>query len=280
MKVAIQGNEGSYSHIAVDNYFKGKEYSLVECSQFLDVFDALRSEEADTIVVPIENSTFGSIYQNYDLLTETQFPIVGEIYLKINFYLSTFPGVAFEDIQEAYIHPVAMGQIQSFIKENPQIKFHEFEDTAGALKMIRDQNMLNAAGAASKFAAKYYGMQIAKENIQENSKNYTRFYVIRRQNSVLENQKGEEYKTTIEFELGEEAGSLYKTLRCFADRDIALTKIESRPIMNTDWQYRFYVDVLALKGEQRVTNALREVADYATNLRILGTYKEGKYIDT
>lgn len=275
MKISIQGNKGSYSHIATDNYVQG-DYELLERGSFDEVFDDLDSNKADLIIVPIENSTYGSIYTNYDNLTNYKFPIIGEIYLKINFHLAVLPQTKFEEITEAYIHPVAMGQIGSFIKENPQITFKEFEDTAGALKMIRDKKLAGAAGAASKFAAELYGMDVLKENIQENKKNYTRFYVLSKNRSESENQN----KTTLSFTLGEEAGSLYKTLRSFADRNISLSKIESRPIMNTDWKYRFYIDANAPKQSEAMQNALNELRSYVREVSILGSYQKGVYIDT
>lgn len=276
IKISIQGKQASFSHIATEEIF-GKKISLLERDTFDEVFADVKNELAEYAVIPIENSTYGSIYTNYDRLTKNEFRIVGEIYLKINFHLIVNPETKFEDITDAYIHPVAMGQIQSFIDKNPQIRFHEHEDTAGAVKMIKDKKMLNAMAAASIFAAEYYDMKILQKDIHENPKNYTRFFILSKSYQPVGDMPN---KTTIQFVLGEESGSLYKTLRAFADRDISLTKIESRPIINTDWEYRFYVDAMANELEDAMQNAMREIKDYVKELKVLGTYEKGKYLNT
>lgn len=283
-KISIQGKIASYSHIATDSVF-GSEIELLQRDSFTEVFEDLIQEKADFIVIPIENSTYGSIYTNYDNITNYNVDLIGEVYVKVNFHLISHPGKKLSDIVDVYVHPVALGQIQSFVKDHPEITFHEHEDTAGSVKFIKEENLINSAGCASRFAADYYDMEILKENIHENPKNYTRFYVITRNNTDLSLDtdlfsKETEYKTTLQFTLGEEAGSLYKSLRAFADRNIALTKIESRPIINTDWDYRFYLDCNAHKDDEKMQNALSELKDYVNELKILGSYKKGNYIDS
>lgn len=276
MNIAIQGKKGSYSHIAAHAYF-GEEATVVEHEWFDSVFEDLDSGKVDYVVVPFENSTYGSVYQSYDLVTKYDSYVVGEMYVKINFHIIANPGVKLSDITEIYTHPVAMGQIKTFLADHKNIHAIEYPDTAGAVEMIKESKLDNAAAAASKFAAEMYGMEILKENIHENSRNYTRFFVLSRN----ENNKEEDaQKTTIQFELGEEAGSLYKSLRAFADRDIALTKIESRPIIETHWEYRFYVDAEAGLHEEKFQSALKELKAYVTDLRILGTYRKGEYINS
>lgn len=280
MKISIQGNLGSYSHIAAKSVF-GNSIELIERSEFTQVFDDLKEGRADYIVVPIENSTHGSVYQNYDNITNYNFPVIGEVYLKINFHLIAHPGVKLEDIKTLYTHPVAMNQIREFLRENPNIKPIEFEDTAGSVKMIKEKGLKDAAAAAGKLAAEIYEMKVIKEDIHENGKNYTRFFVLSKNNVKPEElKKLLDNKTTIQFQLGEEPGSLYKALRCFADRDIALTKIESRPVMNTDWEYRFYVDAMAGIQDEKLKNSLFEFKSYVKDFKILGSYQKGNYINT
>lgn len=281
LQVSIQGNKGSYSHIAAAHLF-GNDVEVIEQDNFTSVFEDLKNKEAEYIVVPIENSTHGSVYQNYDNLTKYGFPVIGELYLKVKFHLITNPGAKLEDIDTLYTHPVGMNQIRKFLSENPQIKPIEFDDTAGSVKMIKEKGGKNLAAAASKFAAEYYDMELLKDDIQENGKNYTRFFVLSQSKDVSDqlNLKNDDYKTTIQFILGEEAGSLYKSLRAFADRDISLSKIESRPILNTDWEYRFYLDVEAHENDEKMQNTLRELKDYVRELEILGSYKKGEYIET
>ncbi len=275
MIISIQGKLGSYSHIAANSYF-GNKIELLQRDTFTEVFDDLKNDNAKYIVVPIENSTHGSVYQNYDNLSNYGFHVIGEVYLKIAFHLISFKDTKFEDITTIYSHPVGLNQIKKFLKEHPQIKAIEYPDTAGSVEFIKNSNDQTAGAAASRFAAEIYDMNIISENIHENSKNYTRFFVLSKNNHTSKDAD----KTTIQFELGEEAGSLYKSLRCFADRNIALTKIESRPILDTDWEYRFYVDVLAGEQEEKLQNALKELTSYVRHLKILGTYKKGEYINT
>lgn len=283
MKISIQGNIGSYSHIATQSLLGADtKLEISERDKFDDVFQDLAENKVEAIIIPIENSTHGSVYQNYDLMTKNNFVINGEIYLKINFHLIARPEAELQNIKKLYSHPVGLNQIKGFLRENPQIQPQEYHDTAGSVKMISeldaDDPMNNTiAATASRFAAETYGMKILKENIHENSKNYTRFFLLQKSEDPNDPENN---KTTVQFELGEESGSLYKALRCFADRDIALSKIESRPIINTEWEYRFYVDVEAGTHEDRLKNAFREFSDYVKDFRVLGSYRKGVYIDT
>lgn len=283
MKISIQGNLGSYSHIAA-NYLFGKDIEIIERDNFTDVFEDLKSDNANYIVVPIENSTHGSVYQNYDNLTNYGYEVIGEVYLKINFHLIGNLESKVEYISEIFTHPVGMNQIRGFLRENPMIKPSEYHDTAGSVAFIKNKGN-HLAAAASKFAAEIYEMKVLKENIQENSKNYTRFFVLSKnqdksETDIFQNVSTDKKKTTIQFVLGEEAGSLYKSLRCFADRGISLSKIESRPIINTDWKYRFYLDIEESADSNKLQNALTEMKDYIKEFQVLGSYFKGEYIET
>jgi len=276
MKISIQGNIGSYSHIAALNFF-GNSTEIVQRSNFAQVFDDLDSGDVPFIVVPIENSTHGSVYQNYDNLSKYNYKIFGEIYVKVHFHLIANKGVSFKDLTHLYTHPVGLNQIQKFLKENPHIEAHEYEDTAGSVEMIKQNGLTDTAAAASILSAEINDMKVLEKNIHENEKNYTRFFVIGKEN-LKKIDKTKKYKTTIQFELGDESGSLYKSLRCFADRDIALSKIESRPILNTDWQYRFYVDFEAGSHQESAQNAIKELESYVKKMKILGSYEKGVYV--
>ncbi len=277
--ISIQGYLSSYSHIAAESIFN-KDIELLQRDTFTEVFDDLKEGRAEKIVIPIENSTYGSIYQNYDNLTKYDFHIINEVYLIVNFHLIAHPDAKFEDISDLHTHPVALGQIRGFLEANPQIKSHEFPDTGGGVKMVKEKGLKNAVGAASRLASEIYGMKVLKEKIQDNKKNYTRFFVLGRRDSPIAYSSSGADKTTIEFELGQESGTLFKALGTFANRDIALTKIESRPIMHTDWEYIFYIDVMAGINGKKMKEALKELKDNVKDLRILGSYKKGVYIDT
>lgn len=282
MKISIQGNKGSFSHIAATNLF-GPEIELIERDTFKEVFEDLKNNRCESIVIPIENSTYGSIFQNYDLLGLNDFEIFKEIYLKIKFHLIGLPESKFEDITELHSHPVGLGQISKFLETNRQIKAVEFPDTAGAVKMIKDKNDKSKAAVASKFAAELYGAKIIRESIHENQNNYTRFFALRKKQKSLKADNPGSYfkpKTTISFRLGEESGSLYKCIGAFAKRDLALVKIESRPIINTHWQFTFYMDIRADVNSSQMEAAIEEMSQYSKDLRILGCYEKGIYIET
>jgi len=280
MTISIQGNIGSFSHIASTNLF-GSGIQLLERDSFKEVFDDLKNERCEYIVIPIENSTYGSIFQNYDLLGSNDFEIFKEVYLKIKFHLIGLPDSKFEDIVELHSHPVGLGQISKFLEENRQIKAIEFPDTAGAVKMVKETNDLSKAAVASKFASNIYGMKILQEDIHENQNNYTRFFALRK-NTKHSAQSPELHKpkTTIKFQLGEESGSLYKCIGAFAKRDLALVKIESRPIINTHWEFTFYMDIKADVNSQEMQEAIEEMKLYSKDFSVLGCYDKGVYIDT
>lgn len=281
--ISIQGNIGSFSHIAATNLF-GSGIQLLERDSFKEVFDDLKQERCEFIVIPIENSTYGSIFQNYDLLGSNDFEIFKEVYLKIKFHLIGLPDSKFEDIIELHSHPVGLGQISKFLEENRQIKAIEFPDTAGAVKMVKQTNDLSKAAVASKFASNIYGMQILKEDIHENQNNYTRFFALRKRKNVeqltAQSTKLAKAKTTIKFQLGEESGSLYKCIGAFAKRDLALVKIESRPIINTHWEFTFYMDIKADVNSIEMQEAIQEMKLYSKDFSVLGCYDKGVYIDT
>lgn len=278
MKISIQGNIGSFSHIAA-NALYGSKIELLERDSFNEVFEDLKENRADKIVIPIENSTHGSIYQNYDNLSQYGFSITKELYLKINFHLITFPHTNLSDITDIYSHPVALNQIRGFLEKHKEIKVHEYPDTAGSVKMIKMENLKSSAAAASKLAAEVYGMQVLKENIHDNKKNFTRFLALEKGNLDKELEKGKNVKVSLELELKHIPGVLYRAIGSFAEKNINLTKIESRPILHTNWEYRFYIDVVD-KSEDKILKAITELNKHANKVKILGIYEEGEYLDT
>jgi len=278
MTISIQGKKGSYSDIAAKHLF-GNNIEVLERDTFKEVFEDLKHGNAQYIVIPVENSTYGSVYQNYDLITQYNFRIIKEIYLKVNFHLIGFPDRNLKDITEVYTHPVAMGQIQDFLSKNPQIKAVEYPDTAGSVTYIKEKNLKSSAAAASRKAAEVNGMKIIQENIQSNKQNYTRFFALEKNTGKFKYEENAN-KTSLEFKLGEESGSLFKCIKPFAERNISLIKIESRPIINTHWQFTFYLDVKAGIQDKRMLEALKELEKATKNYRIIGSYKKGEYIET
>lgn len=275
MKVSIQGGKGSYSHIAADTIF-GKELELVEDQYFEDAIKHCKDEAVEFAVIPFENSTHGSVIENFDLLTKYKLYIVKEIYLKINFHVLANKGVKFEAIKNLYTHRVSISQIKNFLEENPQIEAHVHSDNGRAAEYVKENKLKDSAAAASRLAGKIYGLEILKENIHDNPKNYTRFFVLSRTNDYEQAAN----KTSISFIVKHETGTLVKALKSFSDEGISLTKIESRPLLGTEWEYIFYADLLAGVDEAHMQKALEKMKENTIELNILGSYKQGEYIET
>ena len=269
MRVAFQGEPGSYSEQAVFNYFG--EVEMLPCESFDLAFDAVNAGTSDSGLIPIENSLAGSIHQNYDLLLRNQLHIVGETLLRVRHCLIANPGVKLGDIKKAISHPQALGQCAGYLRSHG-IKAEQVYDTAGGVKMLKESGVRDTAAIASRRAAELYEMQILEEGIEDNAENFTRFLAIRSEPTVPE----EEAKTSIVFTLKNQPGSLFKAMSVFALRDIDLTKIESRPLQGKPWEYLFYIDFIGAAHEETIRRALDHLGEYATTLRVLGSYPRFK----
>ena len=266
MKIAFQGEAGAYSEQAVFNYFGQVETQ--PCESFDAVFDAVNAGTSDAALVPIENSLAGSIHQNYDLLLKNNLYINGEYPLRVRHCLIVNPGVKMMNVKKAISHPQALGQCAGYLR-NHNIKAEQVYDTAGSVKMLKESSAGDTAAIASRRAAELYGMEILEEGIEDNTENYTRFLAVGREAIVPE----KDAKTSIVFTLKNQPGALFKALSVFALRDIDLTKIESRPLQGSPWEYLFYIDFIGATHEVHVQKALDHLGEYAVMLRVLGSYK-------
>ncbi len=270
-RVAFQGERGAYSEAAAVAFF-GDSIELLPCDDFDTVFETVTKQQADQGVLPVENSLAGSIHRNYDLLLRYDLSIVGEVQIPIAHQLIALPGVTLSDIQKVYSHPQALAQCeQSITQILPQAERVVTYDTAGSVKMIKEQKITDGAGLASRRAASIYKMNILRPDMQDNAENYTRFVVVA-QNPIVPDG---EAKTSIVFSMENLPGSLFKSLAVFALRDIDLTKIESRPLQGKRWQYFFYIDFLGSQDEERCRNALNHLQEITTYFRVLGSYPRG-----
>jgi prephenate dehydratase len=269
MKVAFQGEPGAYSEQAVFNYFGKVE--AVPCESFDAMFDSVVSGISDAALAPIENSLAGSIHQNYDLLLRHNLHIVGEYFLRVQHCLIAMHHVKKEDIKKAISHPQALGQCAAYLR-NHGIKAEQVYDTAGSVKMLKESGARDTAAIASRRAAELYGMQILEEGIEDNPENYTRFLAIQQEAKIPEG----EAKTSIVFTLKNAPGALFKALSVFALRDLDLTKIESRPLQGSPWEYLFYIDFIGTTHEEISKRALDHLGEYAVMLRVLGSYPRFK----
>ncbi len=270
-RVAFQGERGAFSYSAAVKLL-GNDIHDLPCTSFQEVFDAVRTGAAGSAVIPIENTIHGSIHENYDHLLEYGFTISGETKVRIAHHLIARPGVRFRDIRKAFSHPVALNQCRLFFQEYPQIEPVSFYDTAGSVKMIMESDEPHSAAIASESAAVIFGGKIFRRNIEDNSQNFTRFFLLTKQALPFPTAVAG-WKTSIVFSTKNVAGALFRALACFALRDLNLSKIESRPLRGKPWEYLFYVDLLGRSDGAIVQNALNHLSETTEFLRVLGSYR-------
>lgn len=271
-KVGFQGERGAYSEAAAVAFF-GESVQPVPYDNFEAVFEAVSSGEADRGVLPVENSLAGSIHRNYDLLLRYELSIVGEVQIPIAHQLIARPGLSLAEVEAVYSHPQALAQCEhSLTRLLPHAERIATYDTAGSVKMLKEEGIANGAALASRRAASIYEMNILQADMQDEAENYTRFVVLAPQ--PVTPPPGEA-KTTIVFSVANEPGALFKSLAVFALRDIDLSKIESRPLRGKRWQYFFYIDFIGSQTEERCRNALNHLQEIATYFKVLGSYPRG-----
>jgi chorismate mutase/prephenate dehydratase len=265
-KVAFQGERGAYSENAVNQFF-GASVEVKPCRDFKDVFESVKKQEVQAGVVPVENSTEGSVNQNYDLFFAYDLRVCGEIVVKVVHCFIVNPGTKLEDIKTVYSHPQALAQCRSFL-ERLKCELIPTYDTAGSVKLIKEKKLTNAAAIASEKAAELYCMKILTKDIADNPENYTRFFVLSEEDSPITGKD----KTSLIFSAKHEPGSLYNALGEFAKRNINLTRIESRPTKKAPWEYNFYLDFEGHRTDPRCAEALEALEKYTIFVKILGSY--------
>ena len=274
MQVAFQGERGAYSEAAALEYF-GRAITPFPCLSFDEVFEKVESGAVERGIVPVENSLGGSIHRNYDLFMRHQLHLVGEQIYRVRHCLIGWPGATRHDLTLIRSHPQALAQCEHYITRLGLPREGVY-DTAGAVKMLKASGRRDQAAIASRRAAEVYEMQILEEDIEDNAANYTRFVVLSREPIAPEWPA----KTSIVFTLKNAPGALFKALSVFALRDLDLTKIESRPLAGTPWDYLFYLDFVGSRTDAKAQRALDHLSEYATTLRVLGSYSRAKNSDT
>jgi prephenate dehydratase len=229
--------------------------------------------------VPIENTLAGSVHENYDHLLRFNLPIVAETNVRIVHNLIAAPGVSFGKIRRVFSHPVALNQCLNFFSRNPGIEKIPFYDTAGSVKMIMEEGLRDAAGIASALAAGNYKASILKRSIEDDRRNFTRFFLLRRPEFArkypVKAAAGSRWKTSLVFTTRNVPGALFRSLSAFALRDLNLAKIESRPLRGKPWEYLFYLDFLGRVDDPVPRKALGHLEEVADFWRVLGCYPEG-----
>jgi prephenate dehydratase len=270
MRIAIQGEKGSFHEVAARQYFNYDEIEIVPCSTFDLELIMVKDLKADFAVMAIENARSGSILQNYTLIRESGMKILGEHNLRIKQNLMALPDQTISDIKEIRTHPIAIAQCMTFLTQYPGITLIESDDTAGSAKQISEDKLMGVAAIASTNAAEIYGMKIIAHGIETYKQNYTHFLVVGSEDKG--NTRGN--KVSICFSTGHKPGSLAKVLVKLAELDINLSKIQSVPRLNGEWEYMFYLDLELNKNTK--SDIIRRVLDkYTSNLEILGVYFKG-----
>jgi prephenate dehydratase len=272
---AYQGNRGAFSEDAALNLLT-PQAKLLPRETLEDVFNAVTRGEARFGVIPIENTLAGTIHRSYDLLFEHELKIVGETIRRIQHALIAMPGVPLENIRKALSHPVALAQCEHFFRKHPGIQQISVYDTAGAVENIMQQGLKDSAAVASRRAAEVYGGAILADSIQDHAENYTRFLLITPSSAPEPKSVSSEYRTTLVFSVANVPGALFKSLRAFAERGVDLSKIESRPLRGSPFEYLFYLDVLGKADSKTVSEALAELKSQAQSVRVLGSYPRYK----
>jgi chorismate mutase/prephenate dehydratase len=268
--VAYQGEPGAYTEEAALRFF-GPSTKGVPCETLDQVFEAVEGGGAPFALVPVENSLEGSITRAYDLLLDSPLMVCGETELRISHCLIALEGATFDSIRMVYSHPQALGQSRNFLKKlNAELV--PASDTAGSVRMIKEEGRLDSAAVAGARAAELYGMKILAKEIEDNPHNFTRFFVLSKEDSPPTGSD----KTSIVFSLKHKPGALYDCLREFAERKVNLTKLESRPTRHQPWEYNFYMDFSGHREEKDVAAALKALEEHAVFVKILGSYPRAR----
>ena len=267
IRVVFQGVEGAYSQAAMHAFF-GENVNSFHVARFRDAMEAIAEGSADYAVLPIENSTAGIVADNFDLLVDFENYIVAEQIIPVEHVLMGLKGTELSRIRFVYSHPQALAQCESLFQSYPEWKAEPCSNTALAARKVAQDGRMDEAAIGSAFAARRFGLQILKTHISDEEANATRFMIVTNQRIFRKDAK----KISICFELPHSSGTLYNILSHFIFNNINMTHIESRPIPQRSWEYRFFIDFEGNLAEPSVKNALRGIREEAINMKILGNY--------
>jgi prephenate dehydratase len=290
MRVAFQGERGAFSEEAAVKLL-GDGVTLVPRPTFESLFAAVGEGVADCALAPVENSLAGSVHRTYDLMLDSPLHITGEVVIPIRHFLIGCPGSTLEAVRTVKSHPVALAQCERFFAARPDIRRVAAEDTAGSVAAILKRGDPTRAAVAARRAAEIYGGVILRERLEDHRENFTRFVLLTPTPSPL-HQDGAGFglsvsdagvnvsvsadKLSLVVKLPHRPGALHHALEPFARRSIDLLKIESRPVMGQPWEYHFYLDLRASPHDARDADALSELRDRATSVRLLGYYPSAR----
>ena len=267
VRVVFQGVEGAYSQQAMMKYF-GEQCESFHVETWKDAMEAIKKNEADFAVLPIENSSAGIVSENYDLLVEYDNYIVGEQILQIQHALIGLPDAQIADIKDVFSHPQALMQCGEYLYAHSEWDKISMKNTAMAAKKIKEDKNISQAAIASTLTAELYGLKILDANVSNSENNATRFIIVSNKKICSPGAN----RISLCFETTHQSGSLYHMLSHFIYNNINMTNIQSRPIKDKPWEYRFFVDIEGTLQDTSVVNALSGIEAEAVSMKILGTY--------
>ncbi|MCX6328586.1 MAG: prephenate dehydratase [Bacteroidia bacterium] len=270
MRISIQGEKGCFHEVAARQYFNNEPIEIVPCTTFDATLMALKDGHSDFAIMAIENARSGSILYNYTLIRESGAKIIGEINLRIKQNLMALPGQTIISIREIRSHPIALSQCMTYLNHLRGVTLVETDDTAGSAKYISENRLTGVAAIAPASAAEIYGLEILAPGIETYKKNYTRFLILGNEKDA----KTDGNKVSICFSTGHKPGSLAAVLVRLAELDINLSKIQSVPRLNGEWEYLFYLD-LELNPDHDIALIEDVLENYTSNLEVLGIYNKG-----
>jgi len=268
--VAFQGEAGAYSEEAAFQFF-GTSIESRPRETLEGVFKSVEEEGVQFGVIPVENSLEGSISRSYDLMLESDLHVCGETEVRVIHCLIASPDAGLDTVKKVYSHPQALAQCRNFLKHLNATLIPSY-DTAGSVKMIKEQGLTDSAAIASARAAEIYGMKVIAREIEDNPHNFTRFFILAREDSPPSGND----KTSIVFSTKNQPGALYEALGGFSRRSLNLTKLESRPTRQKPWQYNFYLDFDGHREDAAAQEALANVEKLTIFLKVLGSYPKAK----
>ncbi|MCH4207318.1 MAG: prephenate dehydratase [Solobacterium sp.] len=269
VKVGYLGRHGTFSEIAVMQYFNAQRYEPKNYTDFNTILNECDEGKLDCAMLPVENTTTGVIARTYDLFQHHHVHAVGEIVVPIREDLIVLPGTQMETLKEAYSHPEVISQCQNFFHAHPEIKPIACSDSAAAVEYVKQCNDPSKAALASRRAGEYYGLHSLRTEIQDSDTNMTRFLLV----TAHEEQDPEADKISMMLVLKHEPGALYQALGALADKQINVTKLESRPIPGHAFQYLFYIDFKGNTEDPDVKEAIEGLKERCSECRLLGCYK-------
>jgi prephenate dehydratase len=273
LKVAIQGELGSNSHMAtVEMLGNQSELEIIPCTVSAQVLAKVVAGEVDAAVLPIENSLHGSVAEHYDLLLELPVRIERESLLRIHHNVIAMPGVKLEEVRRVMSHPVALSQCRRYLTAHPELEVVPFYDTAGSVKHVMQNGLRDTAGMAPELAASVYGASVLVAGVEDHAENYTRFHLLRKDEADDDETMADADKMSLAFAVEHRPGTLVAALERLASAGVNLTKIESRPVPGSPWEYVFYVDV-RFDTSMVAETALAALREHCRMVKVLGRYQ-------